>query len=193
MTDIPFSPPGRLRTGLTKLVLFIASVFLLYCQTIPQEQQDDLSIASGDYVVLTQKALSYQADFDMQAWAGMLADDVVFIPPEGGPACQQKAAVLASWSRWRQKKRISVLRLTQLTHLPVLSRDQLPLTGKAGVYVISYCLADLQFTDGRTCRLSLHICCHFDPQKRIDYYSLYFPAEVSDQTSVLSKAPELLK
>lgn len=168
-----------------KLLLLALPLWLFACQTTRTDEPEDLSIASDDYVVLTQKALSYQADFDMEAWAGMLADDVVFIPSEGGPAYRKKAVVVANWSQWRQKNRINVLQLSQLTHLPVRSRGQLPLMGKAGVYVISYCLADLQFTDGHTRRQSLHVCCHFDPKKRIDYYSLYFPAGSPDETAAL--------
>ena len=158
-----------------KPLLLYLPLLLLTCRSADTESSADLTIASSDYVVLAQKALTYQADFDLEAWADMLADDVVFSPPDGVPLHQGKAAVLANWVRWRQTNAIRSLRLSRFTHLPIQTRQQLPLMGKAGVYVVSYCLTDLSLMNGQSCQRSLHMCCHFDAQKRIDYYSLYFP------------------
>lgn len=164
-----------------KLLLLLLPILLLTCRSADPESGTALAIASPDYVVLTQKAITYQADFDLEAWADMMSDEVEYIPPEGIPARRGKAAMLAGWSRWRQRNAIQSLHLSRFTHLPIQSRQPLPLTGQAGVYVVSYCLADLHFTEGVTRKRWMHVCCHFDPQKRIDYYSLYFPGGLSTE------------
>lgn len=136
---------------------------------------NELAIASSDYVVLAQKALTYQADFNTDAWARMLADSIEYLPLDSPTSRWGKAAVLAGWQHWQQQTRVQTMRLSGFTCLPVVASQRLPLSGRSGVHIVTYCTAQLKYTNGQFRRLPLYVCYHFDAAKRIDYYRVLSP------------------
>ncbi|GAA4396625.1 hypothetical protein GCM10023187_04940 [Nibrella viscosa] len=152
---------------------------LLGCRE-PPTSTADLSIAPTEYLVLAQKALTCQADFDTLTWAGLLADRVEY-QLAGQPAgWRGKAAVLVGWKHWQHRAGIQTIRLSGLTHLPVQTLHPLPLMGRAGVYVVSYCQAHVRYADGHQTSRPIHLCYHFDADKRIDAGWLFMPDPAQD-------------
>jgi hypothetical protein len=69
-----------------KTVLYLLLALNLACAPpAPNEPPNDYETADPAYLVLTQKALAYQADFDTDAWGEMLTDSIEFIAPDGQP------------------------------------------------------------------------------------------------------------
>jgi hypothetical protein len=154
-----------------KPVLFLLLALQTACtSTTLKEPPTDYGTADPSYLVLTQKALTYQADFDTDAWGEMLTDSVEFIAPDGQPVWRGKPAVLAGWQRWRHQTGVEQMQLTDLTHLPIQIAQPLALWRKSGVYVVSYCTAHLSLRDGRKTDLLMNLCCHFDATGHIDRY-----------------------
>ena len=142
----------------------------------PPSQTSGYSIATENYAVLAEKALSYQADFDWEGWADLLADDVQYFLPDSTRPLVGKTAVLAYWKSWPQRTSLRAWHLSNFNHIPIQSTQALHLSGLAGVYVISMCKGQLTYTDGHTEVLSLNYCFHFNAQKRIDrLYSYHNP------------------
>ncbi|RRB07607.1 hypothetical protein [Larkinella rosea] len=141
---------------------------------------DGYETAAPAYLVLTQKALSYQADFDTEAWGQMLTDSVEFITPDGQVVWHGKPAVLAGWQQWRKQVGAERMYLTDLTSLPIQITEPVPLWEKTGVYVVSYCTAHLMLRNGRQTDLLLNLCCHFDASGHIDRYLFLHQQPASD-------------
>lgn len=139
----------------------------------PTEADTDYTLAHPAYVVLAQKALTYQADFDADAWANLLADSVVYYPPEGQPPWRGKAAVVAGWQGWRQRTGVRAMHLSGQTHLPLVLAQGLGPWPRPGVYVISYYTARLELGNGPHRQLRLSQYCHFDADKRIDLWMTF--------------------
>lgn len=139
-------------------------------------QTSGYAIATENYAVLAEKALSYQADFDWEGWADLLAEDVQYFLPDSTHPLVGKAAVLAYWKSWPQRKGLRFWQLSHFNHIPIQSTQALHLSGLAGVHVISICKGQFTYTDGHTQALSLNYCCHFNANKRIDrLYSYHNP------------------
>lgn len=154
-----------------KPVLFLLLALNLACAPpAPNDPPAEFGTADISYLVLTQKALSYQADFDTEAWGEMLTDSVEFVAPDGQPVWRGKPAVLAGWQRWRQQLGVARMQLTKLTHLPIQITQPSALWHKTGVHVVSYCTAHLTLRDGRQTDLLMNLCCHFDATGHIDRY-----------------------
>lgn len=149
---------------------------LMACSGTTSDTPDDgLTIASSDYQVLAQHALTAQAEADTVTLAWLLAPNVRFSPPDMGEDWLGRQAVLRGWQHWQRTHHIAAMRLHDLTHLPVRTLHPLSLTGKAGVHVVCYATVDTRYDDGRSKPLRLHACYHFDTLKRIDYGWLSLP------------------
>ncbi|GAB3936677.1 hypothetical protein [Larkinella terrae] len=160
-----------------KPVLFLLLALDLACAPPSQNGlPDGYETAAPAYLVLTQKALTYQADFDTEAWGQMLTDSIEFISPTGRAVWRGKPAVLAGWQQWRHQVGVDRIQLTDFTHLPVRVTEPSALWDKTGVHVVSYCKAHLSLVDGRQTDLFMNMCCHFDNTGHIDrYLFLYQP------------------
>lgn len=148
-------------------------LLLFFCScSAPSSSTDpapDYTLAEPVFAVLAQKALSYQIDFDLVAWADLLADDVVFWPPDDQPPWRGKAAVVAGWQRWRQQTGVRELQLAGQTHLPLRLSRGLLTDHRPGVYVLSYYTAQAALTNGQHRQWRLNHCSHFNADKRIDW------------------------
>lgn len=131
---------------------------------------ETLSIAPASYLVLAQRAMTAQAEFDTAMLQELLADTVLVAGSSTHqPVALAKANALSHWQHWQQQMGIDRLRISALTNLPVNSSNRLQLTGQSGVHVISYCALGLFFRDGHVGRQLLNVCYHFNRAQRIDY------------------------
>ena len=161
-----------------KTLRWLWGLCLMACSgTTPETPDDVLTIASPDYQVLAQHALTAQAEADTVTLAWLLAPNVRFSPPDSGTDWQGRSAVLRGWHCWQRTHRIAAMRLHKLTYLPVQTDKPLAFMNRAGVYVMCYATADIRYDDGRSEPLRLHACYHFDTLKRIDYGWLSLPTQ----------------
>lgn len=136
-------------------------------------QQKDFSLATSSYSVLAEKAISYQADFNVDAWGDLLADDVEYIFPNG-TKWVGKTAVMEGWKKWQQLAGIQSAAFTDFTHVPVQSTKALSLSELPGVYVLSFFTGNFRFINGNTSSIKVNISCHFNKAKLIDRYNAFY-------------------
>ncbi|MFN8357662.1 MAG: nuclear transport factor 2 family protein [Spirosomataceae bacterium] len=142
-------------------------LFLLWltaCQQTTEQSTSGLRIASDNYIVLTEKTLTYQADGDWEAWADMLAPNVSCYLPDQPEPLMGKAAVLKHFKTLATRQPRHSVRLHSLMHLPVQNSSKT----NGGVYVVSFFRSELRYADGRSTTLRYNVCSHFDAKKRID-------------------------
>lgn len=143
---------------------------LAACQQGSKISDSGLRIATDEYIVLAQKALTYQADGDWEAWADMLADSVMYYAPDYAQPLKGKAAVLAHCQAAAARRPLESVNLERLLHIPVQRSTP---KSEAGVYVVSLFRAKCRYADGRRSALRFNVCCHFDADKRIDRLEAY--------------------
>jgi hypothetical protein len=128
-----------------------------------------IRLATDEYVVLAEKALTYQADGDWEAWADMLADSVVYYAPNRSQPLVGKAAVLIYCQDSTARPPVQLLWLEGFLHIPVQHTSP---QAEAGVYVVSLYRAQCRLAAGRS-TLRYNVCSHFDAAKRIDRLEVY--------------------
>lgn len=154
---------------LSKIVLM---ALFLACQKQEKLSNNNLSIATQDYAVLAEKTISYQTDFDLDAWSKMLADDVQFELPDDttSPNSVGRAAAIAVWQKWKEKNKIQSLKCSRFTQIPISSQKAMKFSDLSGVYVFSLFQGTILYADGRTADLKMNYCFHFNEAKMIDRY-----------------------
>lgn len=149
-------------------------------QETTSKPTDMYAIATTNYSVLAEKAISYQTDFNWAGWAGLLADDIQFFLPDSARPLIGKKAVLAYWTTYPERMKLKSWQPSQFSHIPVQSNQQLQISGMKGVYVLSIFRSRLTFLDGKTSLINLSYCSHFNNRKLIDRcYSFRQPALVN--------------
>jgi len=137
---------------------------------------DVYAIATPNYAVLAEKAISYQADFNWESWANLLAEDVQFFLSDSIPPLVGKQAVLTYWKTYPQRRKLSSWQLSHLNHIPIESSQKLYISGMEGVHVFSMFKSQLTFLDGNSHVMNLTYCSHFNKKKLIDRcYMFYQP------------------
>jgi hypothetical protein len=131
---------------------------------------EGITPATSEYTVLAQKALTYQADFRLNDWAGLLADDVEYQLPAGDSLrrLRGKVAILAHWQAWKDRWHVKEVRLSGFTILPMYSSRTLPLANLPGVYVPVICRQRVTYASGRVRDQPMCLWMHFNDQKLID-------------------------
>lgn len=142
-------------------------------------------IAPIEYAELAEKALNHVAKFEFDAWAEMLADDVVFNFPDGDvdtrTKLEGKAAVLGWWKKWKEESGVESMTLSEFNHLPINLIGQPKGGALTGNMVISY-FSNKMVVSGKPVALRMNFAVHFNADKKIDRYITYY-----DRT-VLTKA-----
>ncbi len=153
-----------------KKILLMSLLFA--CQRQENSSNNDLSIATQNYAVLAEKTISYQADFDLDAWSKMLADDVQFELPDdtSQPNSVGRAAAIEAWQKWREVNKIQSLKCSRFTQIPISSQKAMKFSNLPGVYVFSLFSGTVRYTDGSTADLKMNYCFHFNQAKMIDRY-----------------------
>jgi hypothetical protein len=135
---------------------------------------DDLDV----YTVLAEKAFTAQADFDTAIWANMLADDVVFSFSDDTQTVQKsivgKNSVLKYWQILRGRTGIKSIRLSGFNHVPHCSTEKMKVSGLAGMHVFSLINSAWHLENGQTAAITLNFYCHFNTDKLIDRYFVYY-------------------
>lgn len=167
---------------------------IFICLTTYAKQEKSVStstdLSTEVYTVLVEKAMTLQTDFNYEAWADMLSEDVVFVFPDGGDSNQikivGKSAVLAYWKIWQQNNGIASLTMSGFNHAPCQSSEKGKVMDLSGIYVFSLVSSKWVFKNGQTVVLPINFCYHFNPAKRIDRCFIYY-----DRMPVSRAAKEL--
>lgn len=155
-------------------------LWLTACQEASKPSAMGLSIATDEYIVLTEKALTYQADGNWEAWADMLAPDVSYFLPDQPQPLRGKAAVLGYFKAQSTHNPVESVQINRLMHLPV----QRSTVSGSEVYVVSLFRSELRYADGHSITLRYNVCSHFDAEKRIDRLECYqSPESIADMVS----------
>lgn len=139
----------------------------------PSEAHSQYTIATDNYAVLAEKAITYQADFEWEAWGSMLADDVHYLPFDSASPLVGKKAVLAYWEANRIRSHIHTVRLSEFTHIPLRTNRSLYSAGPPGVYVYTICRSEIQLQVGQKQTRHWVIHTHFNEQNLIDHLYTY--------------------
>ncbi|WP_337042174.1 nuclear transport factor 2 family protein [Emticicia sp. 17c] len=146
----------------------------------PALTPDAYTIATPNYAVLAEKAFSYQADFNWDAWTELLADDIQYYLPDSTRPLVGKQAVLAYWKTYPQRMKLNSWQLSRFNHIPILSNHPLQLSGLQGVHVFSMFRSEFSFLDGNSSTMTLNYCSHFNKKNLIDRcYSFHQPLLIS--------------
>jgi len=134
-------------------------------------------IAPIEYAELSEKALHHIAKFEFDAWAEMLADNVVYSFPDGDvdtrTKLEGKAAVVGWWKEWKEKSGIESMTMSEFNHVPIDIIKQPKGGATLGVTVISYFSNKLVFK-GKSVPLRFNYAVHFNADKKIDRYTTYY-------------------
>lgn len=140
---------------------------------------DTYAIATPNYAVLAEKAISYQADFNWDGWASLLADDIQYFLPDSARPLIGKKDVLAYWKSYQHRTKLKSWQLSLFSHIPIQNSQQLQVSGLKGVHVFSLFRSEFTFLDGTNSLMNLSYCTHFNTQKLIDRcYSFHQPIMV---------------
>lgn len=184
----------RLRNSLLFFSRMALSFGIFICLTTYAKQEKSpeshTDLSTEVYTVLVEKAMTLQTDFNYEAWADMLSEDVVFVFPDDGDSNQIKAvgksAVLAYWKTWQQDNNIASLTLSSFNHAPCQSSEKGKVMDLAGIYVFSLVSSKWIFKNGQTVVIPINFCYHFNQAKRIDRCFIYY-----DRMPVSRAAKEL--
>ncbi len=140
------------------------------CNPTEQNHHHVDSDTFSDYVALTQKALSYQADFDIEAWGEMLAPNVEYTFPyrQTQTKVTGKKQLLFHWKNQRPQAHIKSIQLTNFHFVPLNTPEPLPFGDLGGVYVLAMFTRKITFLSGQILEQTISLWCHFNPEKRID-------------------------
>lgn len=152
-------------------------VILAACQGTSTHRPPPASYtaAPDHYLVLAQKAITYQADFQLDDWAKLLAENVEYHRLSDGPdpgSLRGKTAVLAYWNHCKDTSRIREVHLSAFSLLPVQTLTKLPLADLSGVYVAAVFRRRVVYRSGQTDERPVSLWLHFNDDKLIDrFYS----------------------
>lgn len=137
----------------------------------------NFGIAPVEYAELSEKAMNYIAKFEFDAWADMLADDVVFSFPDGDvdtrTKLEGKAAVVGWWKNWRKTSGIESMTMTEFNHFPLDVTAQPKGGALKGIYDFAYFSSKMVY-NGNSVSLRMNFITHFNADKKIDRYTTYY-------------------
>ena len=121
------------------------------------------------------------AKFDFDAWAEMLADNVIYTFPDGDvdtrTKLEGKAAVVGWWKTWKEKSGVQSMSMSEFNHFP-LNVTREPKGGALkGVYDFAYFSNKIVF-GGKSLALRMNFITHFNADKKIDRYITYYDRSV---------------
>jgi hypothetical protein len=142
-----------------------------------------LEIASEEYADLAEKCLDIFTQFDFDAWATMLSDDVEYHFPDGDKGTRTtlvgKEAVVKWWKNWKETSGIESMTYKDHSEIPINSKTVSSYTGLSGVTVLSYFSNELVF-NGNPVNIRMNMAIHFNSDKKIDRFYAYY-----DRTKII--------
>ena len=137
----------------------------------------NFSIAPVEYADLSEKAMGHFAKFEYDAWADMLADNVVYAFPDGDvdtrTKLEGKAAVVAWWKSWKEKSGTESMTLSEFNHFPLNVTVQPKGGALMGNYDFCY-FSNKMMVAGKPVALRMNFITHFNADKKIDRYTTYY-------------------
>ncbi len=141
----------------------------------------NFSIAPIGYAELNEKALNLFAKFEYDAWADMLADNIIYAFPDGDvdtrTKLEGKAAVLAWWKSWKEKSGVESMTISESNHFPLNVTVQPKGGALTGAYDFLYFSNKMVF-GGKPVALRMNFAVHFNEEKKIDRYFTYYDRSV---------------
>lgn len=141
----------------------------------------NFSIAPIEYAELSEKALNHIAKFEFDAWAEMMADNVVFTFPDGDVGTRTqlegKAAVVGWWKGWKEKSGVESMTVSEINHFPINVNTQPKGGALMGNYDFSYFSNKMVFA-GKSVSLRMNFITHFNADKKIDRYTTYYDRSI---------------
>ena len=141
----------------------------------------NFSIGALEYAELCEKALNYLAGFDFDAWAGMMADNVVFSFPDGDvdtrTKLEGKDAVVGWWKAWKEKSGVESMTMSEFNHFPLNVTAEPKGGAPMGNYNFVYFSNKMVFA-GKPVALRMNFAVHFNADKKIDRYVTYYDRSV---------------
>jgi hypothetical protein len=157
-------------------------VLAFFYQTARVKEPTEMGLDS--YTVLTEKALSAQADRDTAIWSLLLAEDIVLTYPDTGTGSKTtvkgKSNALSHWAEHCKLAGVKTIQLSGFNYAPIDSKRVLPVSGLSGVHVFSISNSIWSFADGQTAELTMSVYCHFNQDKLIDSYYVNY-----DRTAIV--------
>ena len=141
----------------------------------------NFEIAPLEYAALSEKALDHFTKFEYDAWAEMMADNVVYTFPDGDvdtrTKLEGKAAVLAWWKSWKEKSGVESMSVSEFNHFPLNVTGEPKGGALKGIYDFAYFSNKMVMT-GKTVALRMNFITHFNAEKKIDHYTTYYDRSV---------------
>lgn len=163
-------------------------LLLLGCTSSNAQQatSSKFEMAPDEYADLSEKAVRLVENFAWSELSTMLADDVEWYLPDGGPATRTafkgKKAVMAFWNAYVEKSGNSKIVSSDHVHLPVISKEEVAYTKLTGVIVISYFTLDMTYGK-EVVNLRMNWGVHYNADKQIDRVYMYY-----DRTPIIAAA-----
>ena len=137
----------------------------------------NFTIAPVEYAELSEKALNLIAKFEFDAWADMLADDVVFLFPDGDQdtrtKIEGKATVIAWWKNWHTTSGVESMTMSEFNHFPLEVTAQPKGGAVKGMYDFAY-FTNKAVYNGKSVSIRMNFITHFNAGKKIDRYITYY-------------------
>lgn len=142
----------------------------------PRTDVDDYQAAPVAYAILAEKSVDLAASFNVNSWADMLSDSVVYNFPDGDLKTCTKIVgkkALVNWATTHIKTSgIQSMSIENATYLPI--KVSTSKSGRvAGTQVIAYLSNKMVYATGAV-SVRMNMIIHFDKDKMIDAYYTYY-------------------
>lgn len=168
------------------LAVCFAGGFLIFDGTacsVDRSGVENYSVAPSSYGILAEKSLDLMAGLDVETWATMLSDSVVFHFPDGDEStCTRligKKAFMIWWKNYIEGSGLKSMSIENGTYMPVNIENPIRPGDLPGTQVIAYFSNRMIYKNG-TESVKMNFIIHFDKNKLIDgYYTYYDPGPMS--------------
>jgi len=136
----------------------------------------NISLAPVEYSELSEKSLQHLAKKEYDAWADMLADDVVYAYPDGDMDTRTKItgkSAVVDWWKKSEEKGTNSMTLSDFNHTPINATGQLKAGAPTGIYDLVY-FTNKMVINGKPVSLRMNFSVHFNADKKIDRYYGYY-------------------
>lgn len=169
-------------------VFVVLFFFVMSCKTDTKNVVTNplFTIAPTEYAGIAEKALIHFGDFEYDAWADMLSDNVEYDFPDGDENTRTKLigkpAVIVWWKNWQKTSGAESMTMSGFNHFP------LEVTGEAnggaakGMYVFSYFSNKIVYK-GKPIGIRMNFITHFNNDKKIDRYITYYDRNILIKTT----------
>lgn len=149
------------------LLLILGFVFGLQRCSQPQNQNKEAyEIASPVYIALAEKSLDYLFNFEWDAFASMLTDEVVYELPDGKEIIG-KTALFNHWRNYQNTSGITSMKIVNANYLPIDVHLKPKGNDMMGVKVLADFTNVMIYKDKKIV-LKMNFNIHFNKGKLID-------------------------